>query len=169
MAQIATVEMHIEQGSFDPKVTLGSRWQILGGDKRNLNLKTIDLSQIVLDSTIRRNETSVNGQDRHTRLLASGSILLGADVFWEFWKDPYLIPREWEEPVDGNPSIITFDGGYVYGPAKSLVKFHRSPARFVLYLIALGPGCNWGRGVRSIEERFFKHYRAATLPWNYKT
>lgn len=166
VAQIARREVILESDSFDPKAFLGSKWSISGGDNRNIGLSRIDLSLVRFNSTLKKGEKSIDGRERHVRLLREGDILLGAEFFYELWRDHRNIPEEWCSEVGGKPRCISFDGSYLYGPPKIRFISRRVPVRYVLCLV-FGSDV-WGWCTRPIDEPWQEHQCSAVLPWNYK-
>ena len=108
--------LQLKRVSFDPGTFVGAGWKISEQDERSLNIASIDPSVISLESAVRDGEERVGGFERIGRLKRAGWVLLDARAFISLWKNKRLIPRHWEEQIDGRPPYIYFDGTIVRSP-----------------------------------------------------
>lgn len=110
---------------FDPVAFIGKGWSIAEQDERSLAMTEVDLNKVTFETTLRAGETSIQGEEKLKRLIASGKIRLDARVFQHLWENQELIPESWK-----TKSGIFFDGTILRSPDGN---------RFVLYLY-------WGDG-----------------------
>jgi len=114
---------------FNPAEFVGAGWTIwrgpVGGDglsgaeeqdPRSLALTEIDLSAIVLKSTLKPGETVVNGEEKLKRLKASGNIRLDVGAFKALWDNRELLPARFKEKTGNNTTFIYCDGTVLRGP-----------------------------------------------------
>ncbi len=106
-------------------------------DNRSLALTEIDISKIELETTLKRGESSINGEQKQKRLKDDGRIRLDAKVFQTFWEDQSKIPEAWKKRVNGNIQYICFDGTILRIPGGD---------RSVLYLCWGGGSWSWDVG-----------------------
>jgi len=98
---------------FNPAEFIGDSWTIEEEDKRSLALTEVDFDEIRLETTLKKGETSINGEEKLKRLEKAGHIRLDAKVFQTLWKDKTLIPESWKK-MDGY--TIYFNGTILRGP-----------------------------------------------------
>ncbi|OGM97901.1 MAG: hypothetical protein A2735_02990 [Candidatus Yanofskybacteria bacterium RIFCSPHIGHO2_01_FULL_41_21] len=114
---------------FNPAEFIGAGWTIwrgpadgdgLSGDEeqdlRSLALAQIDLSAIVLKSTLKPGETAVGGEEKLKRLKVSGEIRLDAGAFKALWDNRELLPARFKEKTNGNTTYIYCDGTVLRSP-----------------------------------------------------
>src|SRR3989338_6445686 len=116
---------------FNPAEFIGSGWTIEEEDKRSLALTDVDFDEIRLETTLKKSDTSINGEEKLKRLEKAGHIRLDAKVFQTLWKDKTLIPESWKK-MDGY--TIYFNGTILRSP---------SGDRCVLYLFWLDGEWRW--------------------------
>lgn len=86
--------------SFSPTEFIGQGWTAWKGpadgnglegeedrDAREDNLSVIDWDQVLLGSHLQEKETSVHGEEKLKRAIASGNIQLGGKAFRSLWED----------------------------------------------------------------------------------
>lgn len=91
---------------FSPAKFIGQDWTIWKGpangnglegkedrDVREDSLSVIDWNEVVLDAHLLKKETSVGGEEKLKRAIASGNIQLGGRAFLSLWED-YRANRE---------------------------------------------------------------------------
>jgi hypothetical protein len=101
---------------FNPTAFLGEDWSIAEEDERSLNLVELDLTKVQFETTLKKGETSVVGEEKLKRLIASGDIRLDAKVFQTLWENQHLIPESWKQPTNGSATLISFDGMILQNP-----------------------------------------------------
>lgn len=96
---------------FDPKTFLND-WSINVDeqDERALALTEVDLAKVVFETTLKKKENPIKGEEKLKRLKENGSIRLDASVFQILWKNQHLIPLKWRKKTNGNTTRIFFDG-----------------------------------------------------------
>lgn len=102
--------------AFDPVAFLGADWSIVEQDGRSLELAEVDPTKVRLETMLKKGETSVGGEEKLKRLIASGNIRLDAKIFQAFWENQHLIPEHWKQPTNGNTTFIFFDGEVLRSP-----------------------------------------------------
>ena len=102
--------------TFNPETRIGRGWKISEQDGQSLAIASLDLTAISLESAVRDGEERVGGLERIGRLKRAGRVLLDARAFLVLWENKRLIPRRWEEQIDGRPPYIYFDGTIVRSP-----------------------------------------------------
>jgi|ERR1035437_87936 hypothetical protein len=102
--------------SFNPAKFVGEGWKIDEEDERSLALTEIDLTAIRFESVLKDGEKRVQGEEKLTRLKATGHIRLDAKVFQTIRENRHLIPARWKEPTNGNTTYIYFDGTVLRSP-----------------------------------------------------
>jgi hypothetical protein len=122
---------------FDPKTFIGNGWSIEEQDERAIALTEIDLTCVMFDSTLEKEEKSVKGEDKLNRLKEKNRIRLDAGIFKTLWENQILIPEKWKEKTNGNTTYIFFDG---------TVLRDSSGSRCVLCLCWSGGGWSWRYG-----------------------
>lgn len=136
----------------DVEKLLGTKWSVLGVDKRSLALPEIDLLDVVLVPCLGKGEHSVSGENRRARLWCSGHILLGANTFLSLKGKEDKIPESWQQY-----KRIYFDGSTVLEPPGNV--------RYVLFIEF--DGMTWNKGIQSLGDHSYANHVSATLPWNY--
>ncbi len=114
---------------FNPSTFIREGWSIWKGpidgnglkgeeaqDERSLALSEVDLSKVRLETMLRGGESSIGGEEKLTRLKASGNIRLDAKVLQTLEKNQSLIPESWKERTNGFSTYIYFDGTVLRGP-----------------------------------------------------
>ncbi len=115
---------------FDPAKLIGKGWSIWKGpadgdgltgeegqDQRSLALTEVDLSKIMLRTSLKnKKETYIKGEETLNRLKKAKCIRLDAQVFLTLWKDQNRIPASFKELTNGNTTFIFFDGAVLRGP-----------------------------------------------------
>lgn len=138
--------------SFNPEKFLGRRgWTIWRGssdcydrdgeeeqDSRSLAITELDLSKIQLVTTIREDESTVNGEENLRRLREANHICLDAKIFQTLWENKILIPPLFKELTNGDITYIFFNGTTLCHPIGG---------RFVLYLCFLKGEWRWNYGL----------------------
>lgn len=137
----------------DVEKFLGTKWSVLGVDKRSLALPEIDLLDVVLIPCLGKGEHSISGENRRARLWSSGHILLGANTFLSLKREEGKIPESWQKY-----KRIYFDGSTVLESPGNV--------RFVLFLEF--DGVTWNKGIQSLTDHSYANHVSATLPWNYR-
>ena len=114
---------------FNPTEFIGVGWTIWRGpadgdglsgdeeqDTRSLALTQIDLSAIVLKSTLKPGETVIKGEEKLKRLKVSGEIRLDAGAFKALWDNREILPARFKEKTNGNTTYIYCDGTVLRSP-----------------------------------------------------
>jgi len=102
---------------FDPRTFLVDGWSIEEQDERAITLTEINLTEVMLDSTLEKEEKSIKGEDRLKRLKEkTDRIRLDVGIFKTFWENQILIPKKWKEQTNGNTTFILFDGTVLRNP-----------------------------------------------------
>jgi hypothetical protein len=115
---------------LNPATFLGKGWSIAEEAEATSDLDEWDTENIQLDvSFLQDGETSVQGEEKRQRLLASGKTLLGADHFFHYLENQDQIPEEWKKV-----SAVYFDGTVLLNP---------SGCRYVLCLYWHGGQWPW--------------------------
>ena len=91
---------------FSPTEFIGQDWTVWKGpidgnglegdedrDVREDNLSVIDWEQVILETHLQGDETTVHGEEKLKRAIASGKIQLGGKAFLSLWED-YHVNRE---------------------------------------------------------------------------
>lgn len=84
---------------FNPEEFIGKKgkgWMIEEEDERSLKLTELDLAKVRLETTLKRGESSVNGEEKLRRLKKLDCIRLDAKVFQALWENKHLIPGDWK-------------------------------------------------------------------------
>lgn len=101
---------------FDPKPFIDDEWTIEEQDERSLALTEIELTEVMFDSTLKRGEKSIKGEDKLKRLKEkTNRIRLDAGIFKTLWENQILIPEKWKKQTNGNMTFIFFDGTILRG------------------------------------------------------
>src|SRR3989344_1008330 len=95
---------------FNPEEYLCKGVKIDSEDQRSLALTEIDLSNVQFVSMLKDGELSINGEEKLSRLKASGNILLDAKIFEFLLEHKIRIPPHLEEKVQNQTYYISFDG-----------------------------------------------------------
>lgn len=95
---------------FNPESFIGGDWSIEEQDERSLTLTEVDLSKVVFETTLGKNENRVKGEEKLKRLKEKNVIRLDAKIFQTLWENQNLIPEGWKEKTNGSPTFIFFDG-----------------------------------------------------------
>lgn len=96
---------------FDPTTFIGKGWSIEEQDERAIALTEIDLTCVMFDSTLKKGERSIKGEDKMKRLKEkTNRIRLDAGIFKTLWENQILIPEKWKEKTNGITTFICFDG-----------------------------------------------------------
>ncbi|MFA5318049.1 MAG: hypothetical protein WC323_01045 [Patescibacteria group bacterium] len=85
---------------FSPTEFIGAGWTVWKGadsgnglegkedrDTREDDLSVIDWEQVLLETHLQEGETSVKGEEKFKRAIASGNIQLGGKAFLSLWED----------------------------------------------------------------------------------
>jgi len=116
--------------TFNPAKFIGKGWTIEEEDERSLALTQVDLSAILLETTLKPSDNGrVQGEEKLRRLKASGHIRLDAMVLQTLWENKHLIPESWK-----TKNAVYFDGTVLRRPFGS---------RCVLCLSWYGDEWNW--------------------------
>ena len=116
--------------TFNPAKFIGRGWTIEEEDERSLALTQVDLSAILLETTLKPSDNGrVQGEEKLRRLKASGHIRLDAMVLQTLWENKHLIPESWK-----TKNAVYFDGTVLRRPFGS---------RCVLCLSWYGDEWNW--------------------------
>jgi ethanolamine utilization protein EutQ (cupin superfamily) len=119
---------------FDPAKFIGDGWTIEEQDERSLALTEVDLTEAAFETTLKKGEKTVGGEEKLKRLKEDGRIRLDAGIFRTLWENQHLIPEKWKEQTNGNTTFIYFDGTVLRDSGGS---------RYVLCLCWSGGGWNW--------------------------
>lgn len=147
---------------FNPAEFIGAGWSIWKGpaegsgllceeeqDKRSLALTALDVTRLRLETTLKREETSIVGEEKLKRLTAmADTIRLDAGIFQTFWRNQHLIPERFKVKTNGDTTCIFCDGTVLRSP---------SGRRFVLFFY-------WNDGSREWRwhyDRFDSHFSAS--------
>lgn len=95
---------------FDPATFIGAGWVIVEQDERSLALNWIDLTEVMFETTLDKEEKYVKGEYKLKRLKAMDRIRLDAGIFKTLWDNQHLIPLKWREQTKGDITSIFFDG-----------------------------------------------------------
>jgi len=121
---------------FDSKKIFGNGWSIEEQDERAIALTEISLNEVMFDSTLKKREKSIIGEDKLKRLKKkTNRIRLDAGIFKTLWENQILIPEKWKEKINGNTTFIFFDG--------TILRYSNGD-RYVLYLYWLDGEWRWG-------------------------
>lgn len=90
---------------FNPGLFIGSGWMIEEENQESLALSEVDLSQVLFESMLNRNEWSITGEEKIRRLKKANHVFLDAKIFQTLWENQQLIPESWKEK-----GHIFFDG-----------------------------------------------------------
>ncbi len=96
--------------AFGPVAFIGAGWSVVEQDERSLTLTEIDPTKVQFKVTLKNSESSVVGEEKLKRLIASGEIRLDAKILQTLWENQYLIPESWKQLTNGNTTFIYFDG-----------------------------------------------------------
>jgi hypothetical protein len=113
MSNIITID---RTTPFNPAAFLGKDWSIAEEDERSLKLVELDFTKVRFESTLKKGEASVVGEERLKRLIVSGDIRLDAKVFQTVWENQQLIPDRWKQLTNGSATLISFDGAILQNP-----------------------------------------------------
>ncbi|TSD02914.1 MAG: hypothetical protein Athens071416_433 [Parcubacteria group bacterium Athens0714_16] len=119
---------------FDPAKFIGAGWSIEEQDEKSLALTEIDLTKVVFETTLEKNEKTINGVDKLKCLKEKNVIRLDAKIFQTLWENQNFIPEEWKKKTNGNTTFIFFDG--------TILRFSYGN-RCVLYLYWYGGKWHW--------------------------
>ncbi len=119
---------------FNPSIFIREGWSIEEEDEHSLALTEVDLNEIHFETMLKDSESRIVGEEKLTRLKASGNIRLDAKVFQTLWENQHRIPESWKERVNGNIRYIFFEGTVLRSP---------DGFRFVLCLYWLGGRWEW--------------------------
>ncbi len=104
---------------------IGEGFTIVEQDERALALTEIDLTEVVLETTLKQGEKEVNGEEKLRRLKEDGRIRLDAGILKTLWENQHLIPEKWKAQTNGKITFIYFDGTVLQSSYDN---------RYVLYL-----------------------------------
>ncbi|OHA38135.1 MAG: hypothetical protein A3G03_00185 [Candidatus Taylorbacteria bacterium RIFCSPLOWO2_12_FULL_44_15c] len=138
---------------FNPAEFIGSGWTIDEEDKRSLALTEVDFSKIRLETMLKKDEISINGEEKLKRLKKAGHICLNAKVFETLWNDKTLIPESWKKKTNDNTTYIFFDGTILRSPYGN---------RSVLSLDWSGGEWHWY--YRWLDRAWYDYYPSAVCP-----
>ncbi len=137
--------IHIDRSKpFNPSF-VGKGWTIWKGpvdgnglegpedqDECSLALTKLDLMKVQFETTLKKGEGYVNGEEKYKRLKKTGYIRLDAKIFQTLWENKTLILKSWKK---GYTNYITFDGTVLRSPYGK---------RYVMYLMDWDYGeWNW--------------------------
>lgn len=108
---VASVLRINRKKTFDPVGFIGKGWKITEQDERSLALTEVDLSKVLLETTLKEGENVVGGEEKLNRLKATGHVRLDAAIFQALWENQGLIPEAWKEV-----GAIYFDGTILLNP-----------------------------------------------------
>ena len=96
---------------FDPKTFIDDGWSIEEQDERSIALTEINLTEVMFDSTLKKGEKIIKGEDKLKRLKKkTNRIRLDAGIFKTLWENQILIPLKWKEQTKGKTTFIFFNG-----------------------------------------------------------
>ncbi len=103
---------------LNPETFIGQGWKIIAGetDERGEALTKIDFSEVKFETTLKKGEISVGGEERLKRLKKSGHIRLGGKAFKACWDNRHLFPESLKKDKNGNVWYIFFDGIVLLSP-----------------------------------------------------
>ena len=96
--------------TFNPTRFIGFHYVFEEQDERALALKRLNLNEVMLETTLKKNQKMVKGEDQLKRLKKMDYVRLDALVFQTLWENPQLIPEKWKEKIDGWPTRVSFHG-----------------------------------------------------------
>lgn len=143
--------------AFNPATFIGKDWKVWKGpadgnglelegeedrDVREDSLSLVDFEQLILETNLQGDETSVHGEEKLRRLKAGKNIRLGGKVFLSLWED-YQARKAESKPEESvleklrkskKVTCIFFFG---------LVLRNPGGYRHVLYLVFIGREWSW--------------------------
>ena len=143
--------------SFDPETIIGNGWLVEEQDERAIALTEINLSEVILESTLKKGEKSITGKEKLRRLKRKiNYIYLDAGIFKTLWENQIFIPEKWKEKTNGNTTFIFFDGTIFQNP---------NGERYVLYLYwdETRSNCNWKWHLYGLERDYYAQDQSAVL------
>jgi hypothetical protein len=102
----------------DPVRFLGAGWSVIEDetDTRSTDLTDVDLSEVLLEGSLKSGETWITGEERLKRLKKAKRIRLDAKTFQVLYlENQNCIPRSWKEKINGKVCFIFFDGTILRG------------------------------------------------------
>src|SRR5882724_6130231 len=120
---------------FAPATFLGTEWAIVEQDERSLALTRIDLTEVMFETTLSKEEKYIKGEYKLKRLKAMDRIRLDAGIFKTLWENQHFIPLKWKEQTKGDITSIFFDG---------TVLQNSNGHRYVIYLFWRNGEWHWG-------------------------
>ncbi len=115
---------------FDPNIFIDEGWSIVEQDKRALAITEIDLTKVILDTSLEKGEKSIMGENRLMRLKEKEVTRLDAAIFKALWENKQLIPGKWKRKKG-----IFFDGSIFQSPFNDV--------RYNIYLYFYDYKWNW--------------------------
>lgn len=81
--------MAVATAPLNPSQFIGKEWAIIPEerDPRSAALSEVDFSQVLFETCLKENESSIKGEEKLIRLKASKNIRPGATVFMGLWED----------------------------------------------------------------------------------
>lgn len=134
--------------SFDPAKFIGEGWRLGKRDPRSRTVREIDVSKILLETRLEKNETFTDGDERIRRLDNAKRVRLNTDAFLAFWENQHMIPESWKANEKGETLYVFFDGDELLSPYGS---------RYSLYLY-------WNDGRWYWHYYWLDHDRGGRLP-----
>jgi len=124
---------------FNPRKFIGLGWKIEEEDERSLTLATVNIADIMLETTLKASDNGrVQGEEKVHRLKASDAIRLDAKVFQTFWENKHLIPESWKGKCVCFAGTILRDP---YGSSRDVLCLCWDGGRWDWYCHWLG--CDW--------------------------
>ena len=95
---------------FNPIEFFGKDWIIVEQDERSLALTQVDLTNVYLETCLKKGETCIKGEEKLRRFKRMDCIRLDAKIFQTLWGNKHLIPETWKEKINNKIRFIFFDG-----------------------------------------------------------
>lgn len=96
---------------INPATDLDIGWTVSEQDNRSLALTQVDLTQVVLKTCLKKDESYITSKERLQRLKQmKNRIRLDAMVLRALWQSGPAMPEAWKERVNGKIQRIHFDG-----------------------------------------------------------
>lgn len=83
------MQMVVATQPFDPVLFVAEKWSLIPEerDQRSARLTEVDFATALWEICLNEGESSITGEEKLTRLKASGKIRLGSTVFLGLWTD----------------------------------------------------------------------------------
>jgi len=103
---------------FDPLTFIGPEWEEVTEerDTRAEVMDHLDLDMVQFVLTLKKGESTVDGEERLRRLKDTKWIRLGGKALKACWKKRHLLPESWKRDDAGKIRYIIFDGVVLIRP-----------------------------------------------------